>query len=259
MESRGAIGTPKRNGLGRQTKKGPLPRRRRTGKTVATALLLPPDGGKTPHGILRRSLEAAAERCAAYIESSVFPAELQRYEEVPGSAKRRSYLPLHIYLSFEITAAGSRAGEAGDIGTGLSSCLGEMLFYRGEQLTDYRVFSLTADEKAQIFLPPGELLKQISKKERRAAEKSVPFDRIYLREDTLIGCRIARERLPLRCRRRDVREKLLERQTLGRIRNYRSLSPDRPLEKKKKQREAKSRKAKKAKKKQKPLDKREFL
>lgn len=215
MESRGAIGNAEKERAWETNEKRALAAKAKDGKTVATALLLPPDGGKTPHGILRRSLEAAAERCAAYIESSVFPAELQRYEEVPGSAKRRSYLPLHIYLSFEITAAGSRAGEAGDIGTGLSSCLGEMLFYRGEQLTDYRVFSLTADEKAQIFLPPGELLKQISKKERRAAEKSVPFDRIYLREDTLIGCRIARERLPLRCRRRDVREKLLERRRWG--------------------------------------------
>ena len=209
MESSGAIGNAEKERAWETNEKRTLAAKAKDGKTVATALLLPPDGRKAPYGILRRALEAAAARCAAYIESSVFPAELQRYEEVPGNAKRRSYLPLHIYLSFEITAA--------DIGMGLSSCLGEMLFYRGEQLTDYRVFSLTTDERAEIFLPPDELLKQISQKERRAAKKSAPFDRIYLREDTLVGCRIARERLPLRCRRRDVREKLLERQTLGRI------------------------------------------
>ena len=178
-------------------------------KTVATALISLPMAFSDPHfssKFLQKTLEKVTAAYTTYLEKDVFPAELKRYADTPGSGKRRSYEPLHIYLSFEITAD-----------TPLSSCIGELFFYRGERLADYRVFSITADERAGIFLTEKALL--TGRKAKKAAAKE-DFDGFYLQNGNVVGYRRVPEGLPCRCRRRDVREKFLQRWILGSTDSY---------------------------------------
>ena len=169
-------------------------------KTVATALFSPPPGNETA-AVLRGAIEKATAAFAEHLETVVFPAELKRYADTPDSGKRRSYAPLHIYLCWELTSDSP-----------LSSCLGELFVYRGEQLADYNAFSLTADERAGIFLTAGALLS--GKKAKRAAAKE-PIEGFYLQNGNVVGYRRISEGLPCRCRRRDVREKFLQQWTIG--------------------------------------------